>query len=209
MRSQNAAAVRYMCDLFSEQLIDEYADELNQINLEVSKAKSEALAKRRAAGLNERRRAVMCIETGQVFETVKEAQDTLHLFIQNVLNGKQSHAGGYHFKYLDEEAPVFSPKISRFTEEELVILKRDYPDYGEDIPELLFRHSANAIRCKASELKLVKKHSNRCRVICVETAIEYPTITAAAETINVSVSNISIAIKTGKKSGGYHWEYAD
>ena len=78
MRSQNAAAVRYMCNLFSEELIDEYADALNQVNLEVSKAKSKALAERRAAGLNERRRAVMCIETGQVFKTVKEAQDTLH-----------------------------------------------------------------------------------------------------------------------------------
>ena len=62
VRSQNAAAVRCMCNLFSEELIDEYADVLNQVNLEVSKAKSKALAERRAAGLNERRRAVVCIE---------------------------------------------------------------------------------------------------------------------------------------------------
>ena len=209
VRSQNAAAVRYMCNLFSEELIDEYADALNQVNLEVSKAKSKALAERRATGLNERRRAVMCIETGQVFKTVKEAQDTLHLFIKNVLNGTQSHAGGYHFKYLDAPAPVFEHKISRFTKEELEILKRDYPDRGENIPELLLRHSSETIRCKASELKLIKKHSNKCPVICIETAIEYPTITSAAKSVNVSVSNISKAIKTGRKSGGYHWEYVE
>lgn len=207
VRSQNAAAVRYMCNLFSEELIDEYADALNQVNLEVYKAKSKALAERRAAGLNERRRAVMCIETGQVFKTVKEAQDTLHLFIKNVLNGTQSHAGGYHFKYLDAPVPVFEHKISRFTKEELEILKRDYPDRGENIPELLLRHSSETIRCKASELKLIKKHSNKCPVICIETAIEYSTITSAAKSVNVSVSNISKAIKTGRKAGGYHWEY--
>lgn len=207
VRSQNAAAVRYMCDLFSEELIDEYADVLNQVNLEVSNTKSNALAARRAAGLNERRRAVMCVETGQVFSTIKEAEDTLHVFIHGVLKGTQAHAGGYHFKYMTGATPEYKPKKSIFTTEELEILKRDYYEHGTNIPELLRWHSSETIRCKASELKLVKKHSNKCPVICVETGARYHTVTAAAKAVVVNASNIVKACKSGTTSGGYHWEY--
>jgi hypothetical protein len=154
VKSQNAAAVRYMCDLFSEDLIDLAADELNQINLEVSKAKSKALAERRAKGLNERRRAVICIETGQEFKTIKAAQEATGLFIKQHLKGLAENAGGYHFKYLDGETPQYQPKIARFTKEELSLLKQLYPKQGTNIPKLLERHTAETLRCKAWELKL-------------------------------------------------------
>ena len=208
VRSHNAAAVRYMCDLFSEELIDLAAEDLNRINEEVSKAKSKALAERRAAGLNERRRAVVCIETGQVFNTIKEAEETLHVFIKEVLKGKKSHAGGYHFKYEGEDPPQFKPKLARFTAEELEILKREYYEHGTNIPALLSRHTSETIRCKACSLKLVQKHSNKRSVICIETKVKYPTITAAAQTFGIDASNICYACKSGGCCGGYHWEYA-
>lgn len=154
VKAQNAAAVRYMCDLFSEELIDIAADELNQIDLEVSKAKSKALAARRAKGLNERRRAVVCIETGQEFKTIKEAQDTMGLWIKQHLKGLAENAGGYHFKYIEGETPQYKPKIARFTQNELSILREQYPVLGSQIPELLLRHSSETIRCKAWELQI-------------------------------------------------------
>ena len=154
VKAQNAAAVRYMCDLFSEELIDIAADELNQIDLEVSKAKSKALAARRAKGLNERRRAVVCIETGQEFKTIKEAQDTMGLWIKQHLKGLAENAGGYHFKYIEGETPQYKPKIARFTQNELSILREQYPVLGPQIPELLLRHSSETIRCKARELQI-------------------------------------------------------
>jgi hypothetical protein len=154
VKAQNAAAVRYMCDLFLEELIDLAAEDLNRINEEVSKAKSKALAERRAQGLNERRRAVICIETGQEFKTIKAAQEATGLFIKQHLRGLAENAGGYHFKYLDGETPQYQPKIARFTKEELDLLRQLYPKHGTKIPELLKRHSAETLRCKAWELKL-------------------------------------------------------
>lgn len=127
VKSQNAAAVRYMCDLFDEKLIDLHTDELQKLNEMVVQTKTKNLAARRAAGLNERRRAVVCIETGEVFNTIKEAEETLHLHIKSVLNGTSSHAGGYHFKYYGEEPPQFKSKIARFTAEELELLRQQYP----------------------------------------------------------------------------------
>lgn len=159
VKAQNAAAVRYMCDLFSEELIDIAAEELNQINLEVSNAKSKALAARRAKGLNERRRAVACLETGQEFKTIKEAQEATGLFIKQHLKGLAENAGGYHFKYLAGETPEYKPKVARFTEEELILLRERFPLQGPNIPELLERHSVETIKCKASELKISNKLS--------------------------------------------------
>lgn len=154
VKAQNAAAVRYMCDLFSEELIDIAAEELNQIDLEVSKAKSKALAARRAKGLNERRRAVQCIETGIKYPTIKAAQEATGLFIKQHLRGLAENAGGYHFKYLEGETPQYQPKIARFTKEELSLLRQLYPTQGTNIPKLLERHTAETLRCKAWELKL-------------------------------------------------------
>ena len=153
VKAQNAAAVRYMCDLFSEELIDLAADELNQINIEVSKTKSKVLAERRAKGLNERRRAVVCLETGVVYPTIKAAQEDTGLFIKQHLKGLAENVGGYHFKYVVGETPQYTSKVARFTKQELKILQEQYSIVGTNIPELLKRHSAETIRCKAWELR--------------------------------------------------------
>ena len=87
VRAQNAAAVRYMCDLFSEELIDKYSEELNKVNAELTYRKSKALAERRAAGLNQRARPVVCLETNQVYKTIKEAQEITGLWLKPVLSG--------------------------------------------------------------------------------------------------------------------------
>lgn len=153
VKAQNAAAVRYMCNLFSEGQIDIAAEDLNQIDLEVSQVKSKALADRRAKGLNERRRAVVCLETGIVYPTIKAAQEGTGLFIKQHLKGLAENVGGYHFKYVVGETPQYVPKIARFTKQELKILQEQYPKVGTNIPELLKRHSAETIRCKAWELR--------------------------------------------------------
>jgi hypothetical protein len=47
-------------------------------------------------------------------------------------------------------------------------------------------------------------------VRCVETGVVYSDMTAAAKALGMhGPSHISTACKTGRKSGGYHWEYAD
>lgn len=217
VRSQNAAAVRYMCNLFSEDLIDEYADVLNQVNLEVSKANSEGLVARRAAGLNERRRAVMCIETGQVFNTIKEAQEVTGLWIKPVLSGQKTSVGGLHFIYYQKEAiktkkqkasPVY------FTEADLVLLKQQYPKVGAQIPELLQKHSAQSIRFKAISLGITRETRSSTRkynnqpVICLETQQIYEDVyKAGASFPGANSSRLIIDVCKGKSLSayGYHW----
>jgi hypothetical protein len=156
LRNASAAAVRYMCDIFKFDELDAHTAELEEVHLRVSIAKAKKLAKQRASGLNERRRAVVCIETGQEFKTIKDAQDTMRLWIKQHLKGLAENAGGYHFKYIEGETPEYKPKVARFTKEELKLLRERYPSVGQYIPELLTRHSAETIRCKALELKLTK-----------------------------------------------------
>ena len=53
---------------------------------------------------NPRAKTVLCIETGQIFSTIKEAANLFNIdnsSICKVCNGKQKTAGGYHWQYLD------------------------------------------------------------------------------------------------------------
>lgn len=283
VRAQNAAAVRCMCDLFSEELIDEYAEELNRVDTELAHRKSKALAERRAAGLNQRARPVMCIETNQVFKTIKEAQEITGIWLKPVLSGQKESVGGYHFKYYTEapkKAEKQKLKPAYFTEAELALLKMQYPKVGTQIPELLQRHSAQAIRSKALYLGITRetavcrqKYNNRpvicletqqifqdiyeagtlftgsnpaklilnvcngksrsaydyhwCwledterqiqikadieskKVICVETGIIYDSVSIASQATGVNISSIYSAIKKHSNTPNLHWAYAE
>ena len=66
-----------------------------------------------------------------------------------------------------------------------------------------------------------EKHKNRVlkkyggpipphEVICIETGVVFPSVSAAAESVGVKgETNISHAAKYGHKSGGVHWAYND
>lgn len=216
VRAQNAAAVRCMCDLFSEELIDEYAEELNRVNLELAQKKSKALAERRAAGLNQRARPVLCVETNQVFGTIKEAQESMHLWIKPVLSGQKESVGGYHFKYYEKDTKEFFTaecKINYFTEAELTLLIQQYPTVGSNIPELLKNHSATSIRAKAHYLGLVSSSSyrnsyNNIPIICLETDQIFKDIYEAGALFTGSrPSKLILNACNGKAhtAYNYHW----
>nr|8B6E_A Chain A, sCTP-23166 [Paulinella chromatophora]8B6E_B Chain B, sCTP-23166 [Paulinella chromatophora] len=47
-------------------------------------------------------------------------------------------------------------------------------------------------------------------VRCVETGVEYPSLSAAAKAMDLfGPQNIYKAIRLGKLAGGYHWVYVD
>jgi len=51
-------------------------------------------------------RTVICVETGQVFDSIKDAAEWLGQYpssVSQVLRGLSSSAGGYHWVYADEE----------------------------------------------------------------------------------------------------------
>lgn len=51
---------------------------------------------------NPRAKKVICIETGQVFTTIKEAQEWCKGSVRQCLCGACKTAGGYHWQYVDD-----------------------------------------------------------------------------------------------------------
>lgn len=56
-------------------------------------------------GKNPAAKAVICIETGEIFSTVKEAAASKNICretIRNFLSGRSKGGGGYHWKYANK-----------------------------------------------------------------------------------------------------------
>lgn len=54
---------------------------------------------------NKGKRAVQCIETEEIFESIKKAAEwagVSKFAIQDTLRGKTKKSGGYHWKYFDD-----------------------------------------------------------------------------------------------------------
>ena len=59
-----------------------------------------------AGGKNPMARSVICVETGEIFTSVKEAADsigTTRVNVSRCVNGKNKTAGGFHWRHLIEE----------------------------------------------------------------------------------------------------------
>jgi hypothetical protein len=57
-------------------------------------------------GKNPLARAVICIETGEIFTSVKEAADsigTTRVNVSRCVNGQNKTAGGFHWRHLNKE----------------------------------------------------------------------------------------------------------
>lgn len=48
-------------------------------------------------------RKVICVETGKVYNSIKEAEQEAHVHIRDCLTGRVNRAGGCHWKYVGEE----------------------------------------------------------------------------------------------------------
>lgn len=66
-------------------------------------------------------RKVKCVETGEIFDSVAEANAYLGYLrlIENVLNEHTANetAGGFHWKYVDEEEQIVEPIKEEVVEE--------------------------------------------------------------------------------------------
>ena len=66
----------------------------------------------------------------------------------------------------------------------------------------------NGLNKMTDELKAVRGK----KVICVETGVEYDTISQASKLTNINRGNIGVCCSVGnnrKTAGGYHWKYKD
>ena len=87
---------------------DDVIEHFRKINLgrKMSAKTIEKLSeKAKQRGNKHCQKSVICIETGEIFESVKNAADKIGVvqsFLSKVLNGKKKTAGGYHWKFVKE-----------------------------------------------------------------------------------------------------------
>lgn len=56
---------------------------------------------------------------------------------------------------------------------------------------------------------VLKHFSSATRVICVETGVEYETVSEASRETKINRGNIQRCIKDGRRAGGFHWKKAE
>ena len=118
-------------------------------------------------------RAVRCIETGIVYESVAAAAASLELNLSSmysVCNGKARTVNGLHFEYVD-------PTEKRVMSEE----------------ERRNRLEATAVP-----------------VLCIETGIEYESLASAERATGIKAGTIGgVCLGKRKTAGGFHWRRLD
>ncbi len=176
------------------------------------------------------KRAVVCIETGEVFESIAAAAKWANVAgctVSGAVNGRNEGAGGYHWRFADAETPN--------TELELTPIKAGKRpvrcvETGEIFPSIRLAAKCMNLNCNTiiaalnqpthtagnyhwcdadSEMDETAMTSSKDRlhsVKCVETGQIFESISAAAKWINVCCSNIQRVLnQPTRTAGGYHW----
>lgn len=137
--------------------------------------------------------------------------------------GEKNHMYGKHFKFTEERKrkiseskmgsknPMFGKPQSPESRMKRSIALMGHPVSEETrkkigdghrgikrTPESM-QNAWNAVRGKPAP--------NRRRVLCVELNEEFPSLHHAAKRFDTAPGNICRALKAGKTSAGYHWEY--
>ena len=181
----------------------------------------------RRANRMRRKRAIICFETEERFESVTDAANAIGAAWPLVSSALKRHGAcrGFHFYYADEVKPddsVFDRKVYKNsrpiicleTNERFESQARAAKAVGvprEAIYAALRRHIATkglhfyyADEPEPDDLLPSKRG---IRVRCVETGVVYKTITQAAKETGASQAGIRGA--ASGMAGGYHWEYVD
>ncbi len=160
-------------------------------------------------------RQVKCVETGEVFESIRAAAKWCNVPNSNIvipLKGKGRTAGGYHWIYTDEDEEAQLERIRQMPEgrqrtEESKEKQRQAMTGRKHTPE----HCEKIRQSHLGQGWKSSTYEKCCRKIrCVETGKIFDSIKTAAEHYGLKRPNIS-AVLAGKNktSGGFHWEYVD
>lgn len=141
---------------------------------------------------NPNARAVICLETLKVYETVTEATtENGASKVSDCCHRAYKHrtSGGYHWAYYDESLPMshYAALLDKYVEEE----SAPRGPMSEDARRKLVERCAVSVRC-------------------VETGVVYGSMEEAVQATGVSKANICACCKGRRHTaGGFHWEYVD
>lgn len=176
-----------------------------------------------------RKRAVICFETEEQFESVADAARAIGAETTLVSGAVKRHGAcrGFHFYYAEEEKPdrsVFSRKTSKNSRPIICFETGErFKSQKEAAERLGISHlSINASLRRnmaangfhfyyADDPRLLdadfRPKTRNKRVRCIETGAVYQSIRQAE--IQTGIRHGAISCAVSGMAGGYHWEYAD
>ena len=180
---------------------------------------------------------VKCVETGEIFKTITEAERKYGYGIRDVVNGKQLTAGGYHWERTDGKTIVKQP----FQRKKVICANTGeiFDNFNlaaefAGVSPMLIRDICNGGRIGTAngysfyyyegdkeypiiEPKLSQKEKMMCvprKVKCVETGEIFENASKAKEKMFPDLVDAARYIRNcckGKRKDykNYHWEFAD
>lgn len=181
------------------------------------------------------RRAVVCVETNEIFETMAAAakcKNVGHPTITRACKNPGRTAGGYHWRFVDEPTTETSAAATKKRPVVCVETNETFESIRAAAKHCNIDRQCVSRACKDS-LKMAGGYHWRFKdeqptepqpsavtpagmrtpkrpVVCVETNEVFESISAAARSKNLRITNISRACQTQRNTaGGYHWRFVD
>lgn len=177
-------------------------------------------AKKEAAKRKSKR--VVCIETCEVFPSAVFVENNIVSGARDVIYGKQITAGGFHWKYENEEAKIKKPyerKKVICANNNMIFENFDEAAKFAKVSPQLVRSICNGNRngnangytfyyYEGKKDYKVKTFTREKRVVCVETGEVFPSLKEAAKNNKSAEVNICNCCKGKQKTyKGFHWKY--
>lgn len=185
--------------------------------------------KYRLKAVEVRSKKVMCVETGEIFPSATYVEKNVKNCkgVRDVIYGNSLTAGGYHWKYVDEEHPVKQP----FQRKKVICantgkIYNNVDEAGKDlgVKSGLIRSLCNGCKTggakgmtvyyyegedKEYPIKHFETHQTK-KVRCIETGDEFNSILEAADGDKKLACGICACCKGKRKvCKGKHWEYVE
>lgn len=172
-----------------------------------------------------RSKKVLCIETGEIYPSASYIEKNIINGVRDVIYGRHLTAGGYHWKYLEEEhkpKKPFERKKVICANNGIIFDNTDEAAKFANVNPSLIRRICNGSKNgnangytfyyydgeKEYPIKEFKPRK-QCKIICIETGEIFETIKQASKTKSDSV-NICKCCKGIKQTHkGLHWKYYD
>lgn len=150
-----------------------------------------------ASGISAGVKAVVCVETGDVFLSMTDACNTYGIsntHLTSVCKHRRQSACGLSWRYADDDdiARYNVTRNNHISEQERTKIIED----AQARTAIVNRNSLRDVCIKA--------------VRCVETNMIYKSMTEAAESVHTDIRNLSNCLHGRSKTcGGFHWQFAD
>ena len=165
-----------------------------------------------------KKRPVYCFETNTVYENAIDASEQTGSNLDKIIRcceKKENGTNGMHFCWCDEKDTFVikntTKRGEKYSQEEKQRIFEHYPVMGmsSEFIAMFPNRTEPSLRGMASKLgvKYCGDNKNQKRVICIELNKVFNSINEAAQYMGFKdASSISKSLKSGKTSGGYHWE---